>query len=274
LGVSLQFEVHFDADGQGLWNVGAEGEILRTSPRGTGYDAQSWGSGCRFGVGLGRTRGVAPAHGRSAPGPRGHQCPEGIRRVERSLGPPYPTEQGGQHGYRGKERWQHRRSAPATRATPVGGRRHLARPHGALDGSQHKSAGDREHHREGRPARVRAGDDRCAPYRLDLCPADPALQPRRQRLRVRRRVTGSTGGCRLRVGAHGDLHLLRGGDGHGVRDLRRGLSGQPRHLDGPAGMGAVCCRRGGLRGRVGAGGLEHPGGGPGYCWSSRPRRWP
>jgi hypothetical protein len=31
LGVSLQFEVHFDADGQGLWNVGAEGEILRTS---------------------------------------------------------------------------------------------------------------------------------------------------------------------------------------------------------------------------------------------------
>src|SRR5215211_2092302 len=35
----------------------------------------------RFGVGLGRTRGVAPAHGRSAPGPRGHQCPEGIRRA-------------------------------------------------------------------------------------------------------------------------------------------------------------------------------------------------
>src|SRR4028119_2394887 len=26
-------------------------------------------------------------------------------RVEESLDPPYPTEQGGQHGYRSKERW-------------------------------------------------------------------------------------------------------------------------------------------------------------------------
>ena len=33
MGVSLQFEVPFDAGGQGLWNVEAEGEILRTSPR-------------------------------------------------------------------------------------------------------------------------------------------------------------------------------------------------------------------------------------------------
>ena len=70
--------------GRDPWKMGTEGEILRR-PRGErGYDAQSWGSGCRFGVGLGRMRGgVAPVRGRSAPGPHGHRCPDsgGIRRV-------------------------------------------------------------------------------------------------------------------------------------------------------------------------------------------------
>src|SRR5829696_7403843 len=62
--VHLPFEAPFDAGGRNPWNVETEGEILRI-PRGEGgYDAQSWGSGCRFGVGLGRMRGRCGARAR------------------------------------------------------------------------------------------------------------------------------------------------------------------------------------------------------------------
>src|SRR5215208_2401758 len=85
-----------------------------------GYDAQSWGSGCRFGVGLGRMRGRCGPRARKSRARHPRAPVSELRRhsscrVEGPLGPPYPTEQGGQHGYRSKERWQRRRSAPAAR---------------------------------------------------------------------------------------------------------------------------------------------------------------
>ena len=74
-----------------------------------------------------------------------------------------------------------------------------------------------------RSARVRAGDDRCAPDRLDLRPADPALRPRRQRVRLRRGDARPAGRRHLGVGADGHVHLLRRRHVYRGRHLRRGV---------------------------------------------------